>query len=254
MKQRKTYGDIEGIRQRLLELADEKYAAFHRCLVPTADGRRIIGVRMPQLRRLSRELSAEEAACLLAALPHHYYEEYVLHGLLINDMRDFDQAMIRLEELLPWVDNWALCDLLRPRVPKKELPHLMARIPGWLASPHTYTKRFGLSALMNCFLSPPWTEQALDMAAAVRTDEYYVEMMTAWLFATALAKDWEAAVPYLEQRKLQPWTHNKAIQKARESRRLTDEQKAYLNTLKVDCPAGLRVSRGKTAVRKEKNI
>ena len=254
MKQQKTCEDIERVRQRLLKLGDEKYAAFHRCLTPTADSRRIIGVRMPELRRLRRELSAEEAASLLAALPHHYYEEYVLHGLLINDLRDFDQAMNRLEELLPWVDNWALCDLLRPRVPKKELPHLMERITGWLASPHTYTKRFGLSALMNYFLTPPWAEQAMEAAVSVRTDEYYVEMMTAWLFATALAKNWEAAVAYLEKRELQPWTHNKAIQKARESRRITDEQKEYLNTLKVDCPAGLRVSREKPAARREKNI
>ena len=240
---KKTDPNIEGIRRRLLALHDEKYAAFHRSLLPTADGSRVIGVRMPDLRRLSKELGPEEAAGLLAALPHRYYEEYVLHGLLINAMRDFDQALAALEEFLPYVDNWAVCDLLKPRVPKKELPRLMERVPSWLASPHVYTKRFGLSALMNYFLAPPWTEQALSLAASVPTREYYVEMMTAWLFATALAKDWQAAVPYIEERRLAPWTHNKAIQKARESFRITPQQKEYLNTLKVDCPAEQRVRR-----------
>ena len=243
MTKQKTDADTESIRRRLRELADEEYAAFHRSLLPTADGSRVIGVRMPNLRRRSKELGPEEAAGLLAALPHRYYEEYVLHGLLINAMRDFDQAMAALEEFLPYEDNWALCDLLKPRVPQKELPRLMERVPAWLASPHVYTKRFGLYSLMNYFLAPPWTKQALDRAASVRTSEYYVEMMAAWLFATALAKDWQAAIPYLENRTLQPWTHNKAIQKARESLRITDEQKAYLNTLKVECPPELRVRR-----------
>ena len=240
---KKTDPISEGLRRRLLELRDEKYAAFHRSLLPTAEGGSIIGVRMPDLRRLSKQLAAQEAASLLASLPHRYYEEYVLHGLLINDMRDLDQAMAALDGFLPYVDNWALCDLLKPRVPKKELPRLMERMPSWLASPRVYTKRFGLSALMNYFLIPPWTEQALALAASVPTDEYYVEMMTAWLFATALAKDWEAAVPYIERQALPPWTHNKAIQKARESRRISPQQKEYLNTLKVDCPAERRVRR-----------
>ncbi len=240
---RKTDPNIDAVRRRLTELADEKYAVFLRGLLPTAEGERIIGVRMPELRRVSKELTAEEAASLPAALPHRYYEEYVLHGLLINGMRDFDQAMAALDGFLPYVDNWALCDLLKPRVPKKELPRLMERVHSWLASPRVYTKRFGLSALMNYFLTPPWTEQALALAASVPTDEYYVEMMTAWLFATALAKDWEAAVPYIERQALPPWTHNKAIQKARESRRISPQQKEYLNTLKVDCPAEQRVRR-----------
>ena len=240
---RKTDPNIEGLRRRLLALKDEKYAALLRSLLPTAEGGRIIGVRMPELRRVSKELTAEEAASLPAALPHHYYEEYVLHGLLINDMRDFDQALAALDIFLPYVDNWAVCDLLKPRVPRQELPRFWEHIPAWLASTHVYTKRFGLSALMNYFLIPPWTEQALALAASVPTDEYYVEMMTAWLFATALAKDWQAAVPYLQNRVLPPWTHNKAIQKARESFRITPKQKEYLNTLKVECPAEQRVRR-----------
>ena len=240
---KKTDPDSEGVRRRLLALKDDKYAAFQRSLLPTAEGERIIGVRMPELRRLSKQLTEQEAAHLLSSLPHYYYEEYILHGLLINAMRDFGQSLAALGEFLPYVDNWAVCDLLKPRVPQKELPRLMERVPAWLNSPCVYTKRFGLSVLMNYFLAPPWTEQALSLAASVSTDEYYVEMMEAWLFATALAKEWQAAAPYLEQRILQPWTHNKAIQKARESLRISPQQKEYLNTLKVECPPDMRVRR-----------
>lgn len=239
----KTDPNIDAVRRRLREFADEKYAVFLRGLLPTAEDGRVMGVRMPELRRLCKELSAEEAESLPAALPHRYHEENVLHGLLINDMRDFDRAMTALDGFLPYVDNWAVCDLLKPRVPKKELPRLFEHVPAWLASSHVYTKRFGLSALMNYFLVPLWTEQALSLAASVPTREYYVEMMTAWLFATALAKDWPAAVPYIEERRLAPWTHNKAIQKARESRRVSPQQKEYLQTLKVECPKEKRIKR-----------
>ena len=235
--------NIAAIEKKLRALADEEYAVFLRGLLPTVAPESVIGVRMPELRQLGKKFTADEARAILSGLPHRYHEEYLLHGIVINGMRDIEQALAALDELLPYVSNWAVCDLLRPRVRKADLPRLWEKAPEWLESPLTYTKRFGLSALMNFFLTPPWTEQALALAATVSTDEYYVEMMAAWLYATALAKDWEQTLPYLQQGRLAPWTHNKAIQKARESRRITPEQKDYLQTLKVECPPEQRIRR-----------
>ena len=235
--------NIAAIEKKLRALADEEYAVFLRGLLPTVAPESVIGVRMPELRQLGKEFTADEARAILSYLPHRYHEEYLLHGIVINGMRDIEQALAALDELLPYVSNWAVCDLLRPRVRKADLPRLWEKAPEWLGSPLTYTKRFGLSALMNFFLTPPWTEQALALAATVSTDEYYVEMMAAWLYATALAKDWDQTLPYLQQGRLAPWTHNKAIQKARESRRITPGQKEYLQTLKVECPPEQRIRR-----------
>ena len=234
---------IAAIEKKLRARADEEYAVFLRGLLPTVAPESVIGVRMPELRRLVKGLSTDEADAILSGLPHRYHEEYLLHGIIINGMRDMEQALAALDELLPYVSNWAMCDLLRPRARRADLPRLWEKVPGWLESPLVYTKRFGLSALMNYFLQPPWTEQALKLAATVSTEEYYVEMMAAWFFATALAKDWERTLPYLRERHLAPWTHNKAIQKARESRRITPEQKEYLQTLKVECPPEQRIRR-----------
>ena len=205
--------------------------------MPTVDPDTVIGVRMPALRKLAKDFAeTPEAAEFLKALPHRYYEENNLHGLLISAMRDYDRAVAALDAFLPYVDNWATCDLIRPKVFQKHLPELLEKIQVWLASDHTYTVRFGLEMLMTCYLDDAFRPEYLELAAGVRSGEYYVNMMIAWYFATALAKQYDAALPYLRERRLDPWTHNKAIQKAIESCRVTGEQKAYLRTLKVPVP------------------
>ena len=205
--------------------------------MPTVDPDTVIGVRMPALRKLAKDFAeTPEAAEFLKALPHRYYEENNLHGLLISAMRDYDRAVAALDAFFPYVDNWATCDLIRPKVFQKHLPELLEKIQVWLASDHTYTVRFGLEMLMTCYLDDAFRPEYLELAAGVRSGEYYVNMMIAWYFATALAKQYDAALPYLRERRLDPWTHNKAIQKAIESCRVTGEQKAYLRTLKVPVP------------------
>ena len=221
----------------LLALQDLSYKEFQCGLMPTVDPDTVIGVRMPALRKLVKDFAeTPEAAEFLKALPHRYYEENNLHGLLISAMRDYDRAVAALDAFLPYVDNWATCDLIRPKVFQKHLPELLEKIQVWLASDHTYTVRFGLEMLMTCYLDDAFRPEYLELAAGVRSGEYYVNMMIAWYFATALAKQYDAALPYLRERRLDPWIHNKAIQKAIESYRVTDEQKAYLRTLKVPVP------------------
>lgn len=205
--------------------------------MPTVDPDTVIGVRMPALRKLAKDFAeTPEAAEFLQALPHRYYEENNLHGLLISAMRDYGEAVAALDAFLPCVDNWATCDLIRPKVFQKHLPELLEKIEVWLASDRTYTVRFGLEMLMTCYLDDAFCPEYLELAAGVRSGEYYVNMMIAWYFATALAKQYDAALPYLRERRLDPWTHNKAIQKAIESCRVTDEQKVYLRILKVPVP------------------
>ena len=205
--------------------------------MPTVDPDTVIGVRMPALRKLAKDFAeTPEAAEFLQTLPHRYYEENNLHGLLISAMRDYDRAVAALDAFLPYVDNWATCDLIRPKVFQKHLPELLEKIQVWLASDHTYTVRFGLEMLMTCYLDDAFRPEYPELAAGVRSGEYYVNMMIAWYFATALAKQYDPALPYLRERRLDPWIHNKAIQKAIESCRVTGEQKAYLRTLKVPVP------------------
>ena len=225
------------ILDSLFTLQDLSYKEFQCGLMPTVDPDTVIGVRMPALRKLVKDFAeTPEAAEFLKALPHRYYEENNLHGLLISAMRDYDRAVAALDAFLPYVDNWATCDLIRPKVFQKHLPELLEKIQVWLASDHTYTVRFGLEMLMTCYLDDAFRPEYLELAAGVRSGEYYVNMMIAWYFATALAKQYDAALPYLRERRLDPWIHNKAIQKAIESCRVTGEQKAYLRTLKVPVP------------------
>lgn len=221
----------------LFTLQDLSYKEFQCGLMPTVDPDTVIGVRMPALRKLAKDFAeTPEAAEFLQALPHRYYEENNLHGLLISAMRDYGEAVAALDAFLPCVDNWATCDLIRPKVFQKHLPELLEKIEVWLASDRTYTVRFGLEMLMTCYLDDAFCPEYLELAAGVRSGEYYVNMMIAWYFATALAKQYDAALPYLRERRLDPWTHNKAIQKAIESCRVTDEQKVYLRILKVPVP------------------
>ena len=222
------------IQQRLFALQDAGYRDFHAALMPTVDKALVIGVRMPALRALAKELKGTEpAADFMAQLPHKYYEENNLHAALIGHIRDFQPCLTALERFLPYVDNWATCDMMNPRALAKDKAALLERIRLWLQSGHTYTVRFGMEMLMNHFLEEDFREEYPALVASVRSEEYYVRMMQAWYFATALAKQYEVAVTYLEQRRLGAWVHNKTIQKARESFRVSQEQKEYLKSLKV---------------------
>lgn len=221
------------IQEKLFALQDMEYRAFNQKLIPNIPIELMIGVRVPAIRALAKELDGTaEAADFLTALPHEYFDEDMLHAALINRMKDPDAALTAVEAFLPFVDNWAVCDSLSPKVFKKRLPALYKRIPIWLCSGQTYTVRFSLGMLMTFFLDDAFTPEVLELAASVRSEEYYVRMMVAWFFATALAKQYDAAIPYLAQRKLEPWTHRKTIQKARESFRIAPEQKEYLKTLR----------------------
>lgn len=225
------------VQERLFAMQDPQYQAFQRRLMPTVDPETVIGIRTPELRKFARAFAkTPEAAEFLKRLPHNYYEENNLHGFLIEAMKDYGQAVAALDAFLPYVDNWATCDLMRPKVFQKHLPELLADIRRWMASDQTYTIRFGIEMLMTFYLDGQFRPEYLDWVAAVESREYYVNMMIAWYFATALAKRYGDTLPYIENRRLDPWTHNKAIQKALESYRITDEQKAYLRTLKVKVP------------------
>ena len=221
------------IQRRLFALQDEGYRDFHAALIPTVDKGLVIGVRSPALRALAKELKGTEVAAFMEELPHRYYEENNLHAALIGHIRDFEPCLAAVERFLPWVDNWATCDRMNPKALAKDKAALLERIRMWLQSGHTYTVRFGMEMLMNHFLEEDFREEYLALVASVQSEEYYIRMMQAWYFATALAKQYEAAVTYLEQRKLDVWVHNKTIQKARESFRVGEEEKIYLKSLKV---------------------
>ena len=221
------------IQEKLISLAEPAYRDFMAPLLPKLPRDRILGVRTPALRSLAKQLyRAGEYDAFLAELPHRYYEENNLHAFLIEQIRDFDRCLAETERFLPYLDNWATCDCLRPPVFKKHRAALLSHIPGWLASGETYTGRFGIGMLMAHFLDDMFDPKHLEWVAALRSGEYYVNMMIAWYFATALAKQYEAALPWLEEKRLERWTHNKAIQKAVESYRIHPEQKTYLKTLK----------------------
>ena len=225
---------VERIRARLFEMQDEKYQAFNAKLMPTLDSSLVIGVRTPELRKLAREVvKTPDAAEFMAALPHKYFEENNLHGFMIETIRDYDACIAALNAFLPFVDNWATCDQVSPKVLGKYPERLRAQIDIWMQSEHTYTIRYGVGMLMRWFLGERFQPADLEQVAALQSEEYYVNMMVAWYFATALANQYDAALPYIERYKLPDWTHNKAIQKAIESYRITPEQKEYLKTLKI---------------------
>ena len=221
------------ILQRIFTLQDLQYRDFQAKLMPTVDKSTIIGVRTPELKRLAKEFGKrEDVGAFLDELPHTYYDENNLHGFLLCEDKDFDRVIARIDAFLPYVNNWATCDLLSPKVFKKHKAALLPHIRRWLASDKVYTIRFGIETLMSHYLDADFAPEYLDWVAAVESEEYYVNMMIAWYFATALAKQYDAALPILLEQRLAPWTHNKTIQKAIESYRITDEQKAYLRTLK----------------------
>lgn len=219
--------------ERLYALADEKNADFMSRLTPGIPRERILGVRIPALRALAKELrgTAEEAA-FLARLPHTTLDENNLHGVLLSQERDYERTLALLDAFLPQVDNWATCDLLRPAAVKRRLDDFEAVIDAYLASAQPYTVRFGIEMLLCHYLDARFDPAQLARVAAIRTEEYYVRMMQAWYFATALSKQYESTIPYLEQHRLEDWTQRKTVQKAIESYRISDEKKAYLKTLK----------------------
>lgn len=219
------------VLEELFSLQDDAYAQFQSKLMPTIPQDLVIGVRVPAMRRLARRLCGREAG-FLSELPHRYYDENLLHSILISQITDFDTCIQALEVFLPYVDNWAVCDTISPRVLAQNREALLPILRRWIASEHAYTCRFGLLCLMRYYLEDAFHPEYLELAASVRSQEYYVSMMIAWFFATALAKQWDATVPYLQQRKLPIWVHRKIIQKARESYRITPAQKAYLSTLR----------------------
>ena len=224
----------EDVQSQLFELQDLKYKEFQCKLLPTVKPETVIGVRTPDLRKLARKLyKTPEALEFLKILPHKYYEENNLHGFLIETIKDYGACVAAVEAFLPYIDNWATCDLISPKVFKKHLPELYEKIKVWLKSGRTYTVRFGIEMLMSFYLGENFRPEMHELVACVRPEGYYVKMMIAWYFSAALVKQYDATLPYIQEQRLEKWTHNKTIQKAIESYRIGDEAKAYLRTLKV---------------------
>ena len=221
-------------QELLFQLQDKGYRDFQSKLIPTIPVETIIGVRIPVIRKLAKEYEKDPKSVeFLKQLPHTYYDENILHALLVAEIKDYEVCVKEVERFLPYVDNWAVCDIFSPKVFRKNKDKLIDKIREWTASGHPYTCRFGMEMLMTHFLDEDFRVEYLEIPATVHSEEYYVNMMIAWFYATALAKQWDAAVGYIEKKCLDPWTHNKTIQKARESYRITREQKEYLKTLKV---------------------
>ncbi len=224
----------EEIRERLFELQDTKYRDFQCGLIPGVEADVFIGVRTPELRKLAKEFAKkEEIDEFLEELPHKYFDENQLHAFIISGEKDYEKALGELNAFLPYVNNWATCDQMSPKVFKKHRDKLLVEIDKWLKSELTYTIRFGIGMLMEHFLDEDYDVIYPETVAQIRSEEYYVNMMIAWYFATALAKQYDTILPFIEGKKLDTWTHNKAIQKAVESYRITPEQKGYLKGLKI---------------------
>ena len=234
------------ILSRLFAMQDVKYRDFQSKLIPNVPPDLFIGIRTPDLRKYARELYKEEKdpaagsirqdsflEAFLEDLPHQYFDENQLHAFVISEEKNIDVCIARIERFLPFADNWATCDQLSPKVFKKNRNALLPCLRKWISSDHTYTVRFAIGMLMQHYLDDAFDPSYPELIASVQSEEYYVRMMIAWYFATALAKQYEAVLPFLEERRLDPWTHNRTIQKAVESYRITPEQKAYLRTLKI---------------------
>ena len=225
--------DIHYIEKSLKQLADLKYKEFHQKLMPTVDTSRVLGVRVPTLRKFAKEINKTDLKyTFLKALPHRYYEEDNLHAFLIEMIKDYDTVIAELNRFLPFVDNWATCDMMSPKIFKNHKKELLNDIKLWIKSEKAYTIRYGIKCLMQHYLDDDFDASFLQMVADVKSEEYYVNMMRAWYFATALSKQYDSAVKFLENRALDKWTHNKTISKAVESYCVTPENKEYLKTLR----------------------
>ena len=226
--------DSTNISAQLFALQNQAYADFQSKLLPTVQRETVIGVRTPDLRKMAKQICKTPITQeFLQTLPHRYFDENQLHAFILSEEKDFNTCIAELEQFLPYVDNWATCDQLSPQCFKRHTTELLPFICKWMRSAHTYTKRFGIGTLMRYFLDEAFRPEYLEWIASIKSDEYYIRMMQAWFFATALAKQWEATLPYIEQHRLEKDTHNKTIQKAVESFRITDEQKELLKTLRV---------------------
>lgn len=221
------------LQNELLKISDKEYAAFQSKLTPGVDPELFLGVRVPLLRQFAKSYGkSDESKSFVNELPHKYYDENMLHALLISQMKDFDEIVACLDKFLPYVDNWAVCDIMSPKRLAKNKDRLLENIKKWTKSKHTYTCRFGIEMLMSFYLDDDFKPEYLKLVADVHSDEYYVNMMSAWFFATALAKQWDATIPYVEKGLLDTWVNNKTIQKAVESYRISDDQKLYLRGFK----------------------
>lgn len=221
------------IRKELKKLQDKGYREMQVTIIPTLEADSIIGVRTPALRQLAKEFAKrEDISVFLSDLPHKFFEENQLHAFILSGMKDAENCIRLVDEFLPYVDNWATCDQMSPKVFKKHKQLLLEYVDKWIRSEHTYVKRFAIGMLMEHFLDEDFKTSYLTKVSKIRSEEYYVNMMIAWYFATALAKQYEDTLPFIEKQKLDKWTHNKSIQKAVESYRITPEQKEYLKTLK----------------------
>ena len=223
---------MEKIVKELFEMQDEKYRDFQSALIPGSDLEKVIGIRTPLLRKYAKNLSLEDAKAFLLELPHEYFDENQLHAFIVSEIKDIDACIKEVNTFLPYVDNWATCDQMSPVIFKKHKDKLLVEVKRWIASSETYTVRFGIKMLMQHFLDEDFNLEYPEMVAKIQSEEYYVKMMIAWYFATALAKQYDSVIPFLEEGRLEKWTHNKAIQKSIESYRITTEQKKYLRSLK----------------------
>ncbi|MBQ6496911.1 MAG: DNA alkylation repair protein [Firmicutes bacterium] len=222
------------IRQELFKMQDTGYRDFQLKLIPNVDPDTVIGTRTPQLRAFAKEIQKQGSEQeFLEELPHQYFDENQLHAFVLSEVKNFERCIREVDRFLPYIDNWATCDQLSPKVFRKNREQLLSHIRRWIASDKVYTVRFAIGMLMQHFLDEAFDSEYPEMVAGVKSDEYYINMMIAWYFATALAKQYKAVLPYIEEQRLTDWTHNKAIQKAIESRRISDEQKQYLRSLKT---------------------
>ena len=225
---------IEEIRKELFNMQDIEYRDFQSGLIPTSEKDIFIGVRTPNLRKYAKQLVKKEGIDIfLSALPHKYFDENQLHAFIISEIKDYDECVKELNKFLPFVDNWATCDQMSPKVFKEHKEELLKEISKWFESDRTYTIRFAIGMLMQHFLDEDFDGKYLEQVSKIRSDEYYINMMIAWYFATALAKQYDAAILYIQKKILDTWTHNKTIQKAIESYRITQETKEYLRSLKI---------------------
>lgn len=219
------------LQMRLFELQDKKYRDFHSKIIPNIPYENIIGIRIPILRKFAKEYAKENTEVFLHSLPHRYYEENNLHMMLITAIKDYDRCITEVENFLPYIDNWATCDFPAPACFKNNTDRLLTHIVKWIDSDEPYTIRYGIGMLMRLYLDDNFKDEYLKIVAQVKSEEYYVNMMIAWYMATALAKQWDSTIVYIEEKRLSEWVHKKTIRKAIESYRITDKQKEYLRTL-----------------------
>ena len=221
------------LHEELFKLQDTEYRDFNSSLIPGIDKETVIGIRTPVLRKFAKEYAKSgETEQFMRELPHEFYEENNLHMMLIGQIKDYDECISELEKFLPYIDNWATCDSPLPKCFDKNKEDVLERAKNWIATDATYVKRYGMGVMMRLFLDEDFKEEYIQLVASVKSEEYYVNMMIAWYIATALAKQWDAAIPYIQERRLSEWVHRKSIQKAVESYRITPEQKEYLKGLR----------------------